>query len=136
MMFLPAWKWVGKNEVALTYDYSFTGAKDFSVNAVTGKVTEGISYPAKFTDFPFRPDGAVNLTYSPDSTKMAFTRDNNLWVVDIATKRGDPADVRRVGRDSERLLFLGVLRGDSGQTYPLLRVLVVAGLQEDRILSF
>ena len=25
-----AWKWVGKNEVALTYDYSFTGAKDFS----------------------------------------------------------------------------------------------------------
>lgn len=81
-----AWKWVGKNEVALTYDYSFTGAKDFSVNAVTGKITDGINYPAKFTDFPFRPDGAVNLTYSPDSTKMAFTRDNNLWVVDIATK--------------------------------------------------
>ena len=81
-----AWKWVGKNEVALTYDYSFTGDKDFSVNAVTGKVTEGINYPAKFTDFPFRPEGAVNLTYSPDSTKMAFTRDNNPWVVDIATK--------------------------------------------------
>ena len=81
-----AWKWVGINEVALTYDYSFTGEKDFRVNAVTGKVTEGINYPAKFTDFPFRPEGAVNLTYSPDSTKMAFTRDNNLWVVDIATK--------------------------------------------------
>ena len=81
-----AWKWVGENEVALTYDRSFTGDKDFSVNAVTGKVTKRISYPAKFTDFPFRPEGAVNLTYSPDSTKMAFTRDNDLWVVDIATK--------------------------------------------------
>ena len=81
-----AWKWVGKNEVAMSYDYSFTGDKDFSVNAVTGKVTEGVSYPAKFADFPFRPEGAVNLTYSPDSTRMAFTRNNDLWVVDIATK--------------------------------------------------
>lgn len=81
-----AWKWVGKNEVALSYDYSFTGDKDFSVNALTGKVTEGISYPAKFADFPFRPEGAVNLTYAPDSTRMAFTRDNDLWVVDIATR--------------------------------------------------
>lgn len=81
-----AWKWVGKNEVAMSYDYSFTGDKDFSVNAVTGKVTEGISYPAKFADFPFRPEGAVNLTYAPDSTRMAFTRDNDLWVVDIATR--------------------------------------------------
>ena len=52
-----AWKWVGKNEVALTYDHSYTGDKDFSVNAVTGKVSEGISYPAKFTDFPFRQRG-------------------------------------------------------------------------------
>ncbi len=34
----------------------------------------------------YRPEGTVNLTYSPDSTKMAFTRDNNLWVVDIATR--------------------------------------------------
>ena len=42
-----AWKWVGKNEVALTYDHSFTGAKDFSVNAVNGKVTEGICYPVQ-----------------------------------------------------------------------------------------
>ena len=81
-----AWKWVGKNEVAMSYDYSFTGSKDFSVNAVTGKITDGISYPAKFADFPFRPEGAVNLTYSPDSTRMAFTRNNDLWVVDIASK--------------------------------------------------
>ena len=81
-----AWKWVGKNEVAMSYDYSFRGSKDFSVNAMTGKITDGISYPAKFADFPFRPEGAVNLTYSPDSTRMAFTRNNDLWVVDIASK--------------------------------------------------
>ena len=41
--------------------------------------------PEKFADFPLQPEGAVNLTYSPDSTKLAFTRANNLWVVDIAS---------------------------------------------------
>ena len=30
-----------------------------------------------------KPAGAVNMTYSPDSTKIAFTRDNDLYVVDI-----------------------------------------------------
>ena len=28
----------------------------------------------------------VNPTYSPDSTKIAFTRGNDLWVEDVATK--------------------------------------------------
>ena len=41
--------------------------------------------PEKFADFPIQPADAVNLTYSPDSTKLAFTRENNLWVVDIAS---------------------------------------------------
>ena len=27
----------------------------------------------------------LNLTYSPDSTKIAFTRDNDLWAKDVAT---------------------------------------------------
>ena len=79
------WKWVGKSEVALSYDGSFAGEKDYSIDAATHKVTKGIKYPDKFVSFPISPEGAVNLTYSPDSTKLAFTRDNDLWVVDIAS---------------------------------------------------
>ena len=83
-----AWKWVGKNEVAFTYDWSFSGEKDFSVNTANGKVTGDIDYCSPvFPDFPFFPEGAVNLTYSPDSTMMAFTRDNDLWVTDVATRK-------------------------------------------------
>lgn len=81
-----AWKWVGDHQVALTFDGSYSNAKDYSIDAASQKKTEDISYPAKFASFPFVPDGAVNLTYSPDSTRMAFTRSNDLWVVDIATK--------------------------------------------------
>lgn len=80
------WKWVGDHEVALTYDGSFTAEKDYSIDAKTHKKTLGISYPEPTRVFPFQPEGAVNLTYSPDSSKMAFTRDNDLWVVDVATK--------------------------------------------------
>ncbi len=79
------WKWVGKSEVALSYDGSFAGEKDYSIDAATHKVTKGIKYPDKFVSFPISPEGAVNLTYSPDSAKLAFTRDNDLWVVDIAS---------------------------------------------------
>ena len=42
--------------------------------------------PAKYSEFPINPVGAVNLTYSPDQTKLAFTRDNDLYVVDIETE--------------------------------------------------
>ncbi len=41
---------------------------------------------ASAKDYPVNPEGAVNLTYSPDESKLAFTRDNDLWYVDIATK--------------------------------------------------
>ena len=44
-----------------------------------------MKYPAKYVGFPVRPEEAVNMTYSPDSTRIAFTRDNDLYVVDIAT---------------------------------------------------
>lgn len=80
------WKWVGQHSAALTYDGSYTGKKDYLLDAKYRKIVKtGISYPRKYTDFPLRPEGAVNLTFSPDSTKLAFTRANNLWVADIAT---------------------------------------------------
>ena len=80
-----AWKWLDADEVIFTYDGTYADTIAFSVNARTGKRTEGVTAPAKYSAFPVRPAGAVNLTYSPDQTKLAFTRDNDLYVVDIAT---------------------------------------------------
>ena len=80
-----AWKWINDKEVLFTYDGTFADNEAFVVNAKTGKQRTGVSAPAKYSMFPVRPDRAVNLTYSPDSTKLAFTRDNDLYVVDIAS---------------------------------------------------
>ena len=80
-----SWKWIGDSEVLFTYDGSFADADAFAVDAKNGSRREGVSSPAKFADFPVKPDGAVNMTYSPDSTKIAFTRDNDLYYVDIAS---------------------------------------------------
>ena len=79
------WKWVDADEVIFTYDGTYADSAAFVVNAKNGKVRTGVSAPEKYQDFPLKPAGAVNLTYSPDSTKLAFTRDNDLYVVDIAS---------------------------------------------------
>ena len=80
-----AWKWLSSEEVLFTFDGSFDDVEAFAVNARTGKRRTGISAPARYSEFPVKPEGAINLTYSPDSTKLAFTRDNDLYCVDIAT---------------------------------------------------
>ncbi|MDO5442311.1 MAG: DPP IV N-terminal domain-containing protein [Bacteroidia bacterium] len=85
-----AWKWISPTEAAFSFDGSFTDAKAFSVNAKKHSVTEAIKAPEKYTELPLHPEGAVNLTYSPDSTMLAYTRDNNLWVVDIETGNERP----------------------------------------------
>ena len=77
------WKWIGDREVLFTYDGTFADDDAFAVDARTGERRTGVSSPARFSDFPLKPEGAVNMTYSPDSTKIAFTRDNDLYVVDI-----------------------------------------------------
>ncbi|MBR5567531.1 MAG: DPP IV N-terminal domain-containing protein [Bacteroidales bacterium] len=80
-----AWKWVDSQEAIFSYDGSYADEGAFAVNAKTGKRRDGVQAPAKYSAFPIEPAGAVNLTYSPDSTKLAFTRDNDLYVVDIAS---------------------------------------------------
>ena len=80
-----SWKWIGETEVLFTYDGTYADSGAFSVDAKTGAKMEGVSSPAKFSDFPVKPAGAVNMTYSPDSTKIAFTRDNDLYVADVAS---------------------------------------------------
>ena len=79
-----AWKWVSDAEVVFTYDGTYADSSAFSVD-VRSKVRKvGVKAPEKYSDFPVKPDGAVNLTYSPDSTKLAFTRDNDLYVVNVS----------------------------------------------------
>ena len=82
--FPAAHKWLNNKEVAFSCDGSFADSSCFKIN-IKGKRTEGIKAPEKYKDYPLKPDGAVNLTYSPDSTKLAFTRANDLWVADIAS---------------------------------------------------
>ena len=81
-----AWKWLGNEEVIFSYYGTYMEGDAFVLNVRTGKRSTEVTSPAKFPSFPVRPQGAVNLTYSPDSTKLAFTRDNDLYVVDIATE--------------------------------------------------
>ena len=80
-----AWKWLNEREAIFSYDGSFADSAAFVVDARTGNRRTGVKSPAKYSEFPVKPDGAVNLTYSPDSTKLAFTRNNDLYVVDIAS---------------------------------------------------
>ena len=79
-----AWKWLSNDEVAFSYNYAYTGAQDFSILPYK-KYKKGLKQvPEKYVSFPIHPEGAVNLTYSPDSTMLAFTRKNDLYVVNIA----------------------------------------------------
>ena len=80
-----SWKWLDAKEVIFSYDGTFADSAAFVVDAKTGKQRTGVSAPAKYAEFPVQPERAVNLTYSPDLSKLAFTRDNDLYVVDIAT---------------------------------------------------
>ena len=80
-----SWKWIGDKEVLFSYDGTFADSTAFVVDVKTGKTRTGVSAPQKYSDFPVKPEGAVNLTYSPDSTRLAFTRNNDLYVVDIAS---------------------------------------------------
>jgi dipeptidyl-peptidase-4 len=82
---LPAaYKWLGNKEVAFTFNGRYTDDDCFKLVMPKGKKVEGVKAPEKYADFPLQPEGAVNLTYSPDSTMLAFTRANDLYVVTIA----------------------------------------------------
>ncbi len=80
-----SWKWISDSEAVFSYDGTYTDSTAFAFNVRRGKVKSGVSAPERFRDFPLKPEGAVNPTYSPDSTMIAFTRDNDLYVADIAS---------------------------------------------------
>ena len=79
-----SWKWLSNEEIIFSYNGKYTDERDFSINPYKKFDKQLKNAPEKYESFPIYPEGAVNLTYSPDSTKLAFTRDNNLFVVNIA----------------------------------------------------
>jgi len=82
--FPQACKWLSSGAVAFSEDGSFTDSTCFRLDLKRKAVTRGIQAPERYASFPIEPEGAVNLSYSPDSTMLAFTRDNDLWIVRIA----------------------------------------------------
>ena len=97
-----SWKWIGNEEVIFSYDGTFTDSTAFSINAHTGSRNDGVKAPERFADYPLKPEDAVNLTYSPDSTLLAFTRDNDLYVVDIST-----GEEKRLTHDGSDVILNG-----------------------------
>lgn len=79
------WKWLSRTEAIFSYDGTYSDSTAFAFDALRGKIRTGVSAPEKYSVFPVNPEGAVNMTYSPDSAKIAFTRKNDLYVIDIAT---------------------------------------------------
>ena len=55
-----AWKWIDDDDVIFTYDGTFEDSTAFAVNVRAGKRTDGVKAPARYADFPVKPDGAVN----------------------------------------------------------------------------
>ena len=82
-----AYKWLGDKEVAFTYNGRYTDDECFKLVFPKGTKVPGVKAPEKYSDFPLKPEGAVNLTFSPDSTMLAFTRNNDLYVVRISDGR-------------------------------------------------
>lgn len=80
-------KWVSSDEAVFSYDGSYTDDEAFLVAFPSHAVEKGVKSPEKFRDFPLKPEGAVNLTFSPDSSMLAFNRGNDLYVIDIATEK-------------------------------------------------
>lgn len=81
------WKWLDSKEAIFTYDGTYTDSTAFVIDARNGHKRTGVRAPEKYSSFPIKPEGAVNLTFSPDSAFLAYTKNNDLYVTEIATGR-------------------------------------------------
>lgn len=80
-----AWKWLDNKQVIFSYDGTYTDSTAFVVNAANGRRRIGVKAPEKYASFPVNPEGAVNLTFSPDSSMLAYTKGNDLYVTELST---------------------------------------------------
>ena len=95
-----SWKWVNNNKVAFTFDGSYTDSLAFSYNIKLEKTVTGVRFPERFRESPIKPKGAKNITFSPDSTKIAYTLDGDLYVATVA----DSSTVRLTTDGSDLIL--------------------------------
>ena len=77
------WKWISDREVAFSYSGTFTDSLDFAVDAKTLEQRR-VCLPAKRALVPTWPEDVENRTYSPDSTMLAYTRSNDLYVLRLS----------------------------------------------------
>ena len=83
---IPAhFKFVGNSQVVFSRDGSYTDSYAYRRSGGKWKKVDGVKAPARYSDFPLEIADAQNLSYSPDSSALAFTRGGNLWVADIAS---------------------------------------------------
>ena len=68
------WKWISDKEVVFSTSPTYADSATFSVTVPSYRITKGVHAPDKYSQFPIRPQGAVNLTYSPDSTKLVVRK--------------------------------------------------------------
>ena len=78
------WKWTDNDVVVFSNSGRYSGGEDsFAVKAKTWERTDGVKADGRFSKMPIKVDGAKNMTYSPDSTRIAYTLDGNLYIHDI-----------------------------------------------------
>lgn len=82
-----ACKWLDSKKIIFSYDGTYTDSTAFVYDASADKMIHGVSAPEKYTDFPVTIEGAVNMTFSPDSSKIAYTKDNDLYFYDISAQK-------------------------------------------------
>lgn len=75
------WEWLDNKEVAFIYEGS-DDSLSFAVNAFY-RTKRPYARPEKVEAIV--PEGAENVTLSPDSSKIAYTKANDLYVTDLTT---------------------------------------------------
>ena len=79
------WKWLDDNTAAFSFDGSYTDSTAFAI-AIPSFVRKDVPASAAALQVSKAPvKDAVNATYSPDSSKIAFTRENDLYVYDLSS---------------------------------------------------
>lgn len=78
------WKWTENDVVVFSNSGKYSGGEDsFAVKAKTWERTDGVKAEGRFSQMPISVEGSKNMTYSPDSTRIAYTLDGDLYVHDI-----------------------------------------------------
>lgn len=77
------WEWIDNKEVAFIYE-STADSLSFAFN-VGKKSRRPFAMQRKAESGHNAPEGAVNVTFSPDSLKIAYTIANDIYVTDLVT---------------------------------------------------